>query len=272
MSISRILVVIDPTSEHQPALDRAVEAAHLMEASLILFASIYEETDAPTKFLKSQFVQKRISEQRQILDQLAEQIHSTGIEVSIKVDWDKEWYSAVVRASIRYNSDVIFKSTIKHSTAQRVINRTSDWTLLRDSLCPVLLVREGSSWSKNKLLAAVDFDTEDQTRQAINKTIVELGREAAEKYNSEVDFLIAYNDSMADMCNEFADKFGVPVNQLRCEIGMPASAIIETSKKVDPGLIVIGSVARSGAPGLFAGNTAEKILDHVDCDVLAMLY
>jgi len=35
-------------------------------------------------------------------------------------------------------------------------------------------------------------------------------------------------------------------------------------------LLVMGSVARSGIPGLVVGNTAEKILGHVDCSVLVL--
>jgi nucleotide-binding universal stress UspA family protein len=35
-------------------------------------------------------------------------------------------------------------------------------------------------------------------------------------------------------------------------------------------MIVMGTLARVGIPGLFIGNTAERALDHVDCDILAI--
>jgi nucleotide-binding universal stress UspA family protein len=35
-------------------------------------------------------------------------------------------------------------------------------------------------------------------------------------------------------------------------------------------LIVMGTVGRSGISGLFIGNTAEKVLQKVDCSVLAV--
>ena len=38
-------------------------------------------------------------------------------------------------------------------------------------------------------------------------------------------------------------------------------------KRVD--LVVMGTVARTGVPGLFIGNTAEAILNQVQCSVLA---
>jgi universal stress protein E len=271
MTISRILVIIDPTRQNQPALDRAIEAAQMTDASLILFASIFEKTTAPTKQQKSQFVQEQIAEQRIKLSALADKIRNKNIEVSTKVDWDDDWRQAAIRASIRHNCDVIFKSTIKHSSAQRVIKKTSDWALLRDSLCPVLLVREGASWSKNKVLAAVDFDSDDDAHQSLNKTILKLSQEVAKKYGSEVHFLNACSDSMAVISEEAANDFGVQVKQIRCEVGTPDKAIIDANREVEADIIIIGSIARNGVSGLFIGNTAEKILDHVDCDVLAML-
>ena len=40
------------------------------------------------------------------------------------------------------------------------------------------------------------------------------------------------------------------------------------NKEID--LLVMGSVARSGVPGFFVGNTAEKIINHVGCSVLVL--
>jgi hypothetical protein len=36
------------------------------------------------------------------------------------------------------------------------------------------------------------------------------------------------------------------------------------------GVVVMGAVSRSGLARLFIGNTAERVLDHVDCDVLVV--
>ena len=35
-------------------------------------------------------------------------------------------------------------------------------------------------------------------------------------------------------------------------------------------LVVLGTVARSGVSGMIMGNTAEKILDRMECSVLAL--
>jgi len=52
--------------------------------------------------------------------------------------------------------------------------------------------------------------------------------------------------------------------------GQPHTAIPRFIEDHDVDLVVMGSVARSGIPGFFVGNTAEKILDNVDCSVLVL--
>ena len=50
-----------------------------------------------------------------------------------------------------------------------------------------------------------------------------------------------------------------------------ADAVIpEFAKTQNVDLLVMGTVCRIGIPGFFIGNTAEKILDEVDCSVLTV--
>lgn len=42
------------------------------------------------------------------------------------------------------------------------------------------------------------------------------------------------------------------------------------AKRIEPDLVVMGTVARTGIPGFFMGNTAETILNQIDCSVLAV--
>ncbi len=42
------------------------------------------------------------------------------------------------------------------------------------------------------------------------------------------------------------------------------------AKQIGADLIVMGTVARTGVPGFIMGNTAESILNQIDCSVLAV--
>ena len=52
--------------------------------------------------------------------------------------------------------------------------------------------------------------------------------------------------------------------------GSARKEIPALAKKIDTDLVVMGTVARTGSPGFIMGNTAETILNQIDCSVLAI--
>jgi nucleotide-binding universal stress UspA family protein len=52
--------------------------------------------------------------------------------------------------------------------------------------------------------------------------------------------------------------------------GPAQKAIPVAVKNLQADLVVIGTVARTGVSGFLIGNTAEEILDHLSCSVLAV--
>ena len=52
--------------------------------------------------------------------------------------------------------------------------------------------------------------------------------------------------------------------------GWPRKEIPSLAKQLEADVIVMGTVARTGVPGFIMGNTAEMILNQIDCSVLAI--
>lgn len=52
--------------------------------------------------------------------------------------------------------------------------------------------------------------------------------------------------------------------------GVARKEIPDLAKRIDADIIVMGTVARTGIPGIFMGNTAETILSQINCSVLAV--
>lgn len=52
--------------------------------------------------------------------------------------------------------------------------------------------------------------------------------------------------------------------------GLAAKEIPALAKRIKASLVVMGTVARTGVPGFLMGNTAETILNQIDCSVLAI--
>jgi len=52
--------------------------------------------------------------------------------------------------------------------------------------------------------------------------------------------------------------------------GWARKVIPALAKQIEADLVVMGTVARTGVPGFITGNTAESILNQIDCSVLAI--
>ena len=52
--------------------------------------------------------------------------------------------------------------------------------------------------------------------------------------------------------------------------GDPAALIVDLARKKRIELVVMGTVCRTGLAGFFIGNTAEKVVQEIDCSVLAV--
>jgi universal stress protein E len=65
---------------------------------------------------------------------------------------------------------------------------------------------------------------------------------------------------------------GSSIAEQRCHLvgGTPADALPRFARKLDAGLVVMGAVSRSGLARVFIGNTAERVLGELPCDVLVV--
>jgi nucleotide-binding universal stress UspA family protein len=64
------------------------------------------------------------------------------------------------------------------------------------------------------------------------------------------------------------DKLPEPIRHL--PKGSARSELPDLARRIGADLIVLGTLGRTGVPGLFIGNTAETVLHQADCSVLAL--
>ena len=65
-------------------------------------------------------------------------------------------------------------------------------------------------------------------------------------------------------------RFDAPKHRIHLGKGEAALVIPKLAHQKQVDLIVMGTVCRTGIAGFFIGNTAEKILQDVDCSVLTV--
>lgn len=269
MEIKKILVVYDPTTNAQPALERAAIIAQREGSALHLYSCIFAEF--PTSEEKSAGSESMISGQKEILAGVVAPLIEKGITVTTEVEWDKDWYQGVVRAAERNKADSVLKASHRHSATQRLLKKTSDRALLRQCECPVLLVKTDVDSGIRKVLAAIDARGVNDSYKELNKTILEFCQRYLDNEKAELHFVNAY-DQLADRPDRGAllRACGVPGENLHIQQGKPDDVILECAKKLGVNLVVLGNSARSGLSAMINTNTAEEVLDELDCDLLAL--
>jgi universal stress protein E len=269
MEFTNFFVVYDPTQEKQPALDRAVTIAGETQIKLHVFSCIYSDIAKSSEKLNTQ--RSLLTAQKELLDKVVAPLLARGLSVTTEVEWDKDWCKAAVRASIKNGADILLKSSFAHTPGQRMFNKTSDWSLIRECSCPVMLVKDRAEQKSRRVLAAIDVRDGDASYAQLNQHILDFTRRVADRNMAEVHFINAHRDlSSAPDRNALIRNFGIESDRMRIRLGEPEDVIVENARELDASLVVIGNAARSGFSALMHGNTVEKVVDRLECDVLSM--
>jgi universal stress protein E len=69
---------------------------------------------------------------------------------------------------------------------------------------------------------------------------------------------------------ELRQQYGLPEEQTSVEQGLAEDVISKSVSELKAGLVILGTSGRSGLSAVFIGNTAENVIDKVDCDLLAL--
>ena len=192
MEFKNFFIVYDPTRQRQPALERAASIARETKVNLHVYACIY--SDLPKSPEKLNEVRTLIDRQKAILGSVVSPLADQGFKVTTEVEWEKDWCQAVVRASIGSGADVVLKSSHPHTASQRMLNRTSDWTLIRECLCPVMLVKDDTDHSSRNVVAAIDPRSANETCEHINQHIIDFSRRVLENDHADVHFISAHKE------------------------------------------------------------------------------
>ena len=264
MSLNKIMVVIDPTQETQPAFERGLDSARLTGARLHLYTCL---NDSYGNEGKAQMEARLQAE----LDTMVSRAESDGVEAVTEVDWAEDWSRQIALAAARCSASMLFKNSFDHSDVQRELRPTSDWTLLRLSPCPVLMVKNFSDWKHRRVLAAVNSQSTDVAHLKLNNQVISFAQRFTDAYGSDAHFVNAYQDRNHPPQSEvLAEACGAPPEHIHIVEGPASSVVSSTAEELGVDLVIIGTVGRTGIKGQIVGNTSERILDHTQADVLVL--
>jgi len=231
-------------------------------------------------------------EKREHIERLVSPFRKEGHEVSIKLLTGTPFLE-IIREVLKKDHDLVIITPEGSSEFKDMLVGTTTMHLMRKCPCPVWAIKPSSDVPFPRILAAVDPDPDDNINISLNRKILEMSSSLARMHKSELhvvhvwDFLIRSVMIPKQTTDEMAEEVRImhkswfeellenhvpdlPENQVHLIQGEAGAQIPRLAKDKDIDLIVMGTVSRGGIPGLFIGNTAEKILYRVDCSVLAV--
>ncbi|CAG9001291.1 MAG: Universal stress protein E [Candidatus Celerinatantimonas neptuna] len=293
-----ILVVIDPTQENQVALSRAIYLSQQkqntsIKALLTIYDFSYEMTSMLSADEREAMRSAVISDRSEWLAKLIQEYQEQGINIESKVLWNNRLYEAIINEAVEFEHDLIIKGTHNHPKLQSVIFTPTDWHLIRKTPAPLLLVKNKEWPAHGKILAAVHLGAEDDLHLSLNDRITRYSQDLSKLVDAELHVINAYPPAPAniaielpdfdpelynqsvreqheELIDEYVKKYGLNSQHVHLEEGLPDDAIIDKAFDLDAAAVVLGTCGRSGLSGALIGNTAEHVIDQLDCDLLAL--
>ena len=239
-------------------------------------------------------------EAEQALHELYIQAKQQSLHAHTQLLRGKGFYRAI-QYVLQHEADLVVKiaQPVSKGLADKMFV-SDDMHLLRKCPAPVLLHKQGHPLPFKRVMASLDLDLEQQEKHpnAINQNIlawadnlsrVEDPIYAAHAWQSETEELVRHwhtELSEVDLVrlvererhlhHEVMEKELAELRKTERSIhvlfpkGEPEYAIPMVAERNEVDLIVMGTLGRVGLPGLVIGNTAENILEQVQCSVLAI--
>jgi universal stress protein E len=294
-----LVAVKEPTAKPQPALAKAAQLARALDAALVLFqaidAPLYLESSGPG-LTDIRNIERSTQEScRKRLERHAHRVRRLGVRVEVSAEWDYPAYEAVVRAARRADADLIVAEQHAGRHTGAALLHLNDWELLRRAPVPVLLVKRRGLYRRPRVLAAVDPDHRYAKPAQLDRDILTVGARIAEALRGSLHVVHAFSpvpltaytrgvlsdDILADMqrrsvrtaaakLERLAGRAGIPAARRHLIARHPSDAIEQAAAETASAIVVMGALARSGLRRLLIGNTAERVLDHLPCDLLVV--
>ncbi len=295
--IRKILVAVkDPGARTLPAVAKATQLAQGCGASLELFHAIDRCIYVDMLGLNESNVRPLYGEERaqyrQRLERIAARVRLHGVEVAVAAAWDFPAYEAIVRRATQIGADLIVAERHAGRHIAPGLLGLADWELLRLSPVPVLLVKTTQPYHRPTVLAAVDPTHAFAKPAMLDSEILAVGAVVSAALHGKLHAVHAYvplspdlvlltaagaGPTLAAQRTHAGDDFervlratAVPAARRHLVAAQPVEAIPQTARQLRSHIVVMGAISRSGLKRAFIGNTAERIMDRLSCDLLVV--
>ena len=288
--MTNILVVIDPDEATYSALERIREIPPTADVDYKV-DFYFDAAPVTAKQADANTLRDSIDKKKAELDELVAPYKEMGYRITTEVIQIHRLYEEIINSARKFKADFVFKPVRQHGPLKRMFYTSTDWNLIR--MCPtsLLLVSDQGSIRGKPVIASINIGDEDPAHQELNRIVLERAKALAEVLEADVHMIYAYGpavvmgggaDPMAyqiakekhdadfEKAQALATENGILTSNTKLREGSPDAVVTEYGEEVDAGIIVLGTVARSGASGVFIGNTAESVLEKTRRDMFVI--
>lgn len=295
--IERILVAVaDPSAGLNKAVRRAGALAHKTGAGVELLNAIPSPVSMGIARADiERFTRWQAAQNRRLLERTANRLRREEIIVNTHVETGYPAHEAILRRIALTNADLLIIEARKHNRFARLLLTQTDFELIRRCPVPLWIVKGRVAWRRPRILAALDPFHANDKPSALDGEIVAAADAVAALMGGTVHathvyrpvfrlipgmemdagFVAAipaqdkaYKSEIRRHFDEALGRHGIPRRRAHLLCGEPADELPAAARSLRAGLVVMGAMSRSGLKRIFIGNTAEHVLDSLQCDVL----
>jgi len=297
-----ILLVYDDSPEGKAAMHRAVQLAIDNDARLKLVDVQEDIPDSESMLIpkkkpgtfQNMAIKCRVREMEKFVAPFIKNGLTTETRVLIGVPFIR-----IIQEVLKFEHDLVIKVARGKRRLNGMVFGTTAMRLLRKCPCPVWIMKPASHNGYQKIMAAVDPGPVNDEKNRLNHLIMELAASLAILEHCHLHVVHAWKppgmtrfgassgkiprESLKRITaetlglhrkwtHELVHVYASSVLSTRIHLlkGMPEKLIPRLAQNLDVDVIVMGTLCRTGIAGFFIGNTAEKVLQQVDCSVLTL--
>jgi universal stress protein E len=292
-ALRRVLIANDSLDGMDIALAKAAKIEHYSGAEIqlaeVIYDTIAEEPEAVLpRHQQAQLIEGMKAAERNGLKKLIEPYRSRVASIDQHVIWNKNATEGIVEHATDF--DLLIKPVSRHSNLVDRLSAPLDWSLMRAASAPVLISKQ--AWSDTSILVAA-VDVADTDHEALNRHILMVADELANIVGARVHVICAYpslgqkagelqvamdyegiksdmRESRAQLIDRLLEDLKLDVEQIHLLEGKPGSVIPTLANELGAQITVLGTAARRGLSQLIIGNTAERIIEAINGDIVTV--
>lgn len=293
----KILVVVSGKRREHIALARALQLAEFYDIKLHLLSCVYDPGTEISPLIsndhKNAIKSKKLQNRLDYLNEIKTALKDKQVPIETHVIWHRKVQNAVIEMNEELKPDLIIKRISENASSVNPFTMPMDWQLLRLCPAPLLLVKDAKWKITSPIIASVDVNSDSDKRFEFNHTIINYAKLFSRLTDSETHVVTTHITPNLDNATtipgfdlqelkekvmnlnktklkELVSNYNIDDKNLHVVEGLTEVRVPALAKQLDSQIVVMGTIGRSGIKGAFMGNTAEKVLTYLQCEVLAL--